>query len=675
MRRRITVAGLLGRAFAALVVLILLSGLAGIGASVLQLRSLRELSDRVVPLRLATTDFRSVMTDAQRSIRGYLLTGDRHFLAEYDEAAAGFGPAVRRMRLLATEKSERAAVEDQVRLAGRWWRHGDRQRRLPPRSEAAAAAAEIGVSLFDPVLERNGQLAAALDARGSAIRQRGTRIQTAALGSLGVLTGLATLVAVLTALRTTGRITGPLRRLVTVLDRLGGGHHNARAAADVDLIEIAGVARSVNALAEEADRVRRREAETARLADAVGELGIKIRQHLSVDASMDAATAGLGEVLDADHVVVRLAGVRGPRRGSAGWSRAAEPGAAVTRSTEPLAGLAPDWLTAAGDTRTYVWNDLTGTEAGTDPALPAEELAALRAAGAASVLTVPFAGGTDLAGAVTLIRCTAGATWSDQEVRSAETVVAELNRGLQHARLYEREQDLVAQLQDLDDAKTDFMSTVSHELRTPLTSIAGYLEMLADGDAGELNTAQRRMLGVIDRNTVRLRSLIEDLLVLSRIESGTLSTSKQPIEYGWLITSAVAAIVPTAAAAGVTIETDVGAALAGDADPGQIDRVLMNLLSNAVKFTPAGGMVRVCAVRDGDDVVVRVSDTGMGIPEAEQRHLFNRFFRASNATGQAVPGTGLGLAIVRTIVTQHGGAISLESKEGQGTSVTVRLPA
>jgi signal transduction histidine kinase len=218
------------------------------------------------------------------------------------------------------------------------------------------------------------------------------------------------------------------------------------------------------------------------------------------------------------------------------------------------------------------------------------------------------------------------------------------------------------------------MSTVSHELRTPLTSIAGYLEMLVDGEAGALSPGQRRMLAVMDRNTSRLRALIENLLVLSRIESGMLSTARQPIEFGWLVTSAVAAILPTATAAGVSIETDVGAALTGRADPEQLDRVLMNLLSNAVKFTPRGGHVRVRAHRDDDDVVVVVSDTGMGIPEAEQRHLFDRFFRASNATEQAIPGTGLGLAIVRTIVIQHGGRITVESDEGRGTSVTVRVP-
>jgi signal transduction histidine kinase/HAMP domain-containing protein len=671
MKRGVRVASLLGRAFAAVVMLIILAGGAGVGASGLQLRSLRELSDHVMPMRLAVADLRSVMTDAQRSIRGYLLTGDEHFLSRYDAASASFGPTVRRMRLLAVGPAERAAVEEQVSLAARWWRHGDLQRSLPPRSTAAAGAAAAGGPLFEPLLRRNASFDDELAARGDKILRRSTLIRTGTMVSMALLTALAALVAAVTAVRTTARITGPLGRLVTVLNRLGSGQQAVRASTDVDLIEICAVARSVNALADETDRARGRESEAARLAEAVRDLGIRVRQHLSVDATIDEAAAGLGTVLAADHVVIRLIGVERGRRDSAWWSAPGRNGASDEGRTEPLAGLGPWWLTAEGGERTYVWNDLSGS----DNALPAEALAALRAAGARAVLTVVFAGRTATSGAVTLIRCARGAGWSAEEVRSAETVIADLSRGLLHARLYEREQDLVAQLQDLDNAKSDFMSTVSHELRTPLTSIAGYLEMLVDGDTGDLSQGQKGMLDVIDRNTTRLRSLIEDLLVLSRIESGTLSTSRQPVEFGWLITSAVAVIVPTAAAAGVSIETDVGASLAGHADPEQMDRVLMNLLSNAVKFTPRGGRVRVCAAREGDEVMVRVSDTGIGIPEAEQRHLFNRFFRASNATDEAIPGTGLGLAIVRTIVAQHGGDIALESRQGKGTAVTVRLPA
>ncbi|MEV6630167.1 ATP-binding protein [Actinoplanes sp. NPDC051470] len=241
-----------------------------------------------------------------------------------------------------------------------------------------------------------------------------------------------------------------------------------------------------------------------------------------------------------------------------------------------------------------------------------------------------------------------GPSWTAVETRLAEVVAADLGRGVHHARLYEHEQHLVARLQELDTAKTDFMSTVSHELRTPLTSISGYLELMLDAEAGELSDPQRRMLEVISRNTRRLRELIEDMLILSRIESGAFRISKR--------------------------DAEVAGPLALRADPEQIDRVLINLLTNAVKFTPPEGTVTVRATREDDEMVLVVADTGMGIPEAEQQALFARFFRATNAIHQAIPGTGLGLAIVRTIIDNHGGSISVTSTERVGTTVTVRLP-
>ena len=109
-------------------------------------------------------------------------------------------------------------------------------------------------------------------------------------------------------------------------------------------------------------------------------------------------------------------------------------------------------------------------------------------------------------------------------------------------------------------------------------------------------------------------------------------------------------------------------------DAGQLDQVLMNLLSNAVKFTPAGGHIQVTATAEAATAVVTVRDTGIGIPEADQKELFTQFFRASNATGRSIPGTGLGLTIVNAIVTHHSGGIDLQSREGTGTTVPVRLP-
>jgi signal transduction histidine kinase len=256
-------------------------------------------------------------------------------------------------------------------------------------------------------------------------------------------------------------------------------------------------------------------------------------------------------------------------------------------------------------------------------------------------------------------------------VRPAGVVAAEPSGAVRIA----PDEILAARLRELDTAKTDFMSTVSHELRTPLTSIAGYVELLLDAEAGELSPPQQRMLEVIGRNTRRLRELIEDMLILSKIESGGFRTAKHVVDLATLVETALAAIAPAAAKASVGLHAEVYGPLPLEADPGQIDRVLSNLLANAVKFTPPEGTVTVRVRRDGDVLVIAVADTGMGIPVAEQQALFTRFFRASNAIHQAVPGTGLGLAIVRTIVDNHGGRIDVESTELLGTTMTVRLPA
>jgi signal transduction histidine kinase len=142
-----------------------------------------------------------------------------------------------------------------------------------------------------------------------------------------------------------------------------------------------------------------------------------------------------------------------------------------------------------------------------------------------------------------------------------------------------------------------------------------------------------------------------------------------------VVSSAVAALSPIADKGALTLtsdESDPALVVSGDED--QLDRAMMNLLSNAVKFTPPGGRVTVSANRENGTAVVRVADTGIGIPDKDKKDLFNRFFRASNAVRAAVPGTGLGLSIVRAIIVNHGGDLDLQSREGGGTTVTIRLP-
>jgi PAS domain S-box-containing protein len=239
-----------------------------------------------------------------------------------------------------------------------------------------------------------------------------------------------------------------------------------------------------------------------------------------------------------------------------------------------------------------------------------------------------------------------------------------------------REQDMVRELRDLDRLRRDFISNVSHELRTPLTSITGYAELLSDDGLGSLNDEQQSALDVIDRNSRRLLSLIEDILTLSHVESGLFALKTEPVELTVVIEDACKAIAAAAEGSAhelnVEISPDVGA-LTADAD--QLDRALLNLLSNAVKFTPAGGSVTVRAWRDVHEHVITVADTGMGIDPDEQDGLFRRFFRASAASQLAIQGTGLGLVIAKSIIDAHGGTISIDSLPGEGTTVTIRLPA
>ena len=235
-----------------------------------------------------------------------------------------------------------------------------------------------------------------------------------------------------------------------------------------------------------------------------------------------------------------------------------------------------------------------------------------------------------------------------------------------------RQKRVEDELRELDRLKGEFVATVSHELRTPLTSISGYAELLlVDVDA-----KHRRMIEVIDRNSRRLLTLVEDLLTLSRVDSGALARMDDEIDLGELISAASSVLEPTLAAAGVRVQTLVSAgtpAVLGNRS--QLERVLLNLMSNALKFSDTGGTITVRAELVADDVQFSVEDTGMGIPADEHPQLFTRFFRTAEARRRAIQGTGLGLAVVREIVERHHGVVGVRSALGEGTTMTVSLPA
>jgi PAS domain S-box-containing protein len=226
-------------------------------------------------------------------------------------------------------------------------------------------------------------------------------------------------------------------------------------------------------------------------------------------------------------------------------------------------------------------------------------------------------------------------------------------------------------LRELDGLKDEFVALVSHELRTPLTSISGYLELLLEGSLAD---DQRDFAQIIGRNSDRLLALINDLLFIAQIEAGQLTVEHDSIELGVLAADAVSAALPVARNAGVELHYEAGAELLVSGDAGRLGQLLDNLVSNAIKFTPTGGRVDLAVGTVGETAWIEVRDTGIGISEADQEQLFNKFFRTKAATQAAIQGTGLGLAITKAIVHGHGGTIHVESAENVGSVFRVELP-
>jgi signal transduction histidine kinase len=220
--------------------------------------------------------------------------------------------------------------------------------------------------------------------------------------------------------------------------------------------------------------------------------------------------------------------------------------------------------------------------------------------------------------------------------------------------------------------KDEFLALVSHELRTPLTSVIGYLELLLDGEGGELTPDQERFLGITDRNARRLLRLVGDLLVVAQAEAGRMTLAPEPLDLAALAAERVEAAGPAADAARVGMGVDGDPTLMVDGDRERLGQVIDNLLANAVRFSPAGSDVRIRVERRGGEAVVSVSDSGPGIDPDELPHVFERFYRG-RAAG-ATSGTGLGLAICQLIASAHGGRMEVASRPGAGATFRLRMP-
>jgi two-component system sensor histidine kinase SenX3 len=223
----------------------------------------------------------------------------------------------------------------------------------------------------------------------------------------------------------------------------------------------------------------------------------------------------------------------------------------------------------------------------------------------------------------------------------------------------------------LEAMRTDFVANISHELRTPV----GALALLAETLQGEREPETiDRLAGKLEIEALRVSNMIDDLLELSRIEVEGARRDRVPVEA--VIGEAVDRVHAAAEQRGIVIEKlrpDEPSVVAGDRQ--QLVSALTNLVDNAVKYSERGGRVTVSEVREGDEIVLTVADEGMGIPDRDLDRVFERFYRVDRARSRTTGGTGLGLAIVRHVADNHGGSIGVSSREGVGSTFTLRLPA
>jgi len=251
---------------------------------------------------------------------------------------------------------------------------------------------------------------------------------------------------------------------------------------------------------------------------------------------------------------------------------------------------------------------------------------------------------------------------------------------LENARLYadvqKHTRELVqafTRLQEMDRLKKEFIQNVSHEMRTPLAVVLGYAELFESGELGDLKTEQMGPMSVIVRRLRGLSMILEDFLVILEVEA--YDQSLESLDLAQLVSTVLSKVEILLAQAGLNLKADIKPDLPKIRGVSvHLCRVVENLLGNAVKFTPAGGSVQLQVFNENKEVILEISDTGIGIPEEQLPRVFERFYQVDGTSTRRYAGIGLGLALVKEVVQAHGGRVTAESKVGEGSTFTVALP-
>ncbi|OUL18524.1 adenylate cyclase [Nostoc sp. RF31YmG] len=288
---------------------------------------------------------------------------------------------------------------------------------------------------------------------------------------------------------------------------------------------------------------------------------------------------------------------------------------------------------------------------------------------ARSLMVVPLLADGKCIGSITLREGNKSRQWLVSEIELAKAVAAQAAIAVQQSRLYQKTRDQAERLLQLDKQKTEFFQNISHEFRTPITLIQGPLESAVSIGEGLSYTQSAIAL----RNSRRLLRLVNQLLDLQRLDAGRMQPSFRPCDLDEFVSQIVESFRPYCEKKGLHLVTDLGECPQVYLDMEKFDKVLYNLLSNAMKFTPEGGTIGVRLISEGNNCILQVQDTGIGIVQEQIPHLFERFRQAEGSENRSYEGSGLGLALVKELVEMHGGKINVESVYGEGTSFTLCL--
>jgi signal transduction histidine kinase/CheY-like chemotaxis protein/CHASE3 domain sensor protein len=583
--------------------------------------------------------------------RGFELTGQGLYLQPYQLGTSQVTAARQFLDAASTDLATRAKLNTMEAAAGDW------QAFAGTRLAAVAASGpssnpnidQEGKRLFDAFRTAESDLGSSLD--GTVKQDLAAAGKWAIGGNVASLVGTAAILALIAFLagvvfRSTLH---PVRQLVSAANALAAG----------EPVTIPSITRSdeIGQLAKSLSAWEQATRERLELAQAMVDVGARTE----LNDLLALGTRQAADVLAAAEVAVSL------DSGVVFLFRDGE----SQRIDSPEGNLLPDHSPAAevmrtgqpliGDLRNPAWADVIRNWASKADLGP--------------LITMPMVSGGVVVGTLTAARHTGGMAFGQADLVRAQLIAAPLASAVRVARLFEDLRNANNQLLEANRHKSIFLANMSHELRTPLNAILGFSELLRDDETGRFDASTgHRFLDQIHTSGQHLLELINDILDLSKIEAGQMKLHSERVQLAQIVGLVLSTVEPLARTKDISLDNDSGSGLHLVADPIKLKQMLLNLVSNAIKFTSMGGRVSIRTRQFESWIEIAVTDSGIGIAEADLERLFAEFQQLDAGHGRQQEGTGLGLALTKRFAELHGGEIKVQSVPGEGSTFTLRLP-